>query len=209
MEAGAELNAKEAAEHLAAIRRIMESATQLTVLPGKAAIVGGLLALIASGITWRALGSWDFAEMGDIDAALRLRLVILWSAVAVLGIGFDVVMTLMAARKRGVSAWGRLSQLAAYAMGPCVVIGVVVTLAFALDGRWGMVPGIWMLLYGGAIWMTSLVSVRAPRVLGLVFFVFGVFTLFWVSPISLIMVAATFGLAHIVSGIYLLVRFGD
>ena len=209
MNAEAELNAREATEHLAAIRRIMESATQLTVLPGKAAIGGGVLALIACAVTRRILGSWDFSQMNTLDAAMRMKLIALWSVTAALGIAVDVAMTVLAARKRGVSPWSRLSQLAVYAMAPGVAAGTVLTLTLGQAGHWGLVPAVWMMLYGGAVWTASVFSVRAPGLLGAVFFAAGVVTAFWVSSVSLLMVAVTFGLAHIVFGIYLIARFGD
>ena len=209
MNAEAELNAKEAVEHLAAIRRIMESATQLTVLPGKAAIAGGVLALAACAMTQRALGSWDFSGMNALDAPMRMKLIALWSATAVLGIVVDVALTVLAARKRGVSPWSRLSRLAAYAMAPGIAAGTVLTLALGQAGYWGLVPAVWMMLYGGAVWTASVFSVRAPGVLGALFFAAGVATAFWLSSVSLLMVAATFGLAHIVFGIYLIAKFGD
>ena len=81
--------------------------------------------------------------------------------------------------------------------------------ALALCGQWQMVPGVWIMLYGGAIWMASVMSIRAPRLLGLGFFIAGILSLFWASPIALIMIALTFGLGHIVFGAYLLVKFGD
>jgi hypothetical protein len=37
----------------------------------------------------------------------------------------------------------------------------------------------------------------------------GAIALLWATPVSLILVALTFGLAHIIFGVYLLVRFGD
>jgi hypothetical protein len=66
-----------------------------------------------------------------------------------------------------------------------------------------------MMLYGVALWMAGILSVRAPRTLGGVFFLAGVVTLFWASPAALAMVALTFGLAHVAYGIYLISRFGD
>jgi len=42
-----------------------------------------------------------------------------------------------------------------------------------------------------------------------VFFAAGIATLFWAAPAALAMVALTFGLAHVVFGIYLISRFGE
>ena len=203
------MDTNEAVDHLATIRRIMESASKLTVLPGKAAIVGGVLALAGCGGTYGLMGSLDFARMNDLEGAVRLRIVALWVAVAVLGIAIDVAMTAHAGRKRGRTPWPRLAQLAAYCMGPGIAAGVALTWALAAGGQWQLVAGVWIMLYGGAVWTVSVMSVRAPSVLGLAFFIVGVLTLVWVSSLSVVMVGLTFGVGHILFGIYLLAKFGD
>ena len=203
------MDANEAAKHLATIRHIMESAMRLTVLPGRAAIIGGLLALAGCGVTYWQMGSLDFAQINALAASLRHHLICVWAAVAVLGIAVDVLMTVLTARKHGQRAWPRLAQMATYAVGPGIVAGAVLTVALGMQQQWQMVPGVWMMLYGVAVWMASLMSVRAPSVLGLLFFVAGVLTILWLSPVALLMVGLTFGVAHIVYGIYLLARFGD
>jgi len=203
------MDANEAAKHLATIRRIMESATRLTVLPGRAAILGGLLALAGCGVTYWQMGSLDLAQINTLAASLRHRLICVWAAVAVLGIAMDVLMTVLTARKHGQRAWSRLAQMAAYTVGPGIAAGLFLTVALGMQGQWQMVPGVWMMLYGVALWMASVMSVRAPSVLGLVFFAAGALTIFWLSHVALLMVGLTFGVAHIVYGIYLLARFGD
>jgi hypothetical protein len=204
-----EMDANEAAGHLAIIRRIMESAAQYTVLPGRAAIVGGVLALAGCAVTFWLLGSTDFQQVAQLEATQRSALAGIWALIAIVAIGQDVLWTVVRARKRGINPWSRLAQMAAYAMAPGVIAGIVLTVALASHNKWQMLPGIWMMLYGSAIWMAGVLSARAPKALGFIFFVAGVLALFWLTSISLILVALTFGLAHIVFGIYLIVRFGD
>ena len=203
------MDTREATDHLAAIRRIMESASQLTVLPGKAGIVGGVLALAGCAATYGLMKSLDFAQMAVMEARPRGILIGLWVSVGMLAVAIDVLMTARLARRRGKNPWSRLLQLGACTMGPCIVMGVVLTVAFALRNQWSMVPAVWMILYGGSLWVVGTLSVRAPRILGLVFFLLGVVTLFWAGHVSLVMVAASFGLAHILFGVYLLARFGE
>lgn len=204
-----EIEAREAAEHLAAIRRIMESATKLTVLPGKAAVIGGVLALAGCAVTYLIMRSLDFAAMSALPAEKRAVVIAVWGGVGILAVLVDVLLSVGLARKSGRSPWSRLEQLAVYAMGPCVGVALVLTLALGARGDWGMTPGIWMMLYGAAVWMTGILSIRAPGLLGLAFLVAGVVTVFWLSPYGLAMIALTFGLGHILYGAYLLRRFGD
>ena len=203
------MDSSEAVEHLATIRKIMESATKMTVLPGQAAIGGGFLALAGSAISYALMGATRFAAVSEMTAERRLALILLWVAVAVAAIGLDIALTVRLARKHGRSPWSRIAQLAAYAVGPSILVALILTIALGSRGLWEPLPAVWMMLYGIAIWMASILSTRAPGVLGLVFIAAGAVTLFWAAHVALIMVALTFGLAHIIYGIYLLKRFGE
>jgi len=199
----------EAAEHLTVIRRIMESATRITVLPARAAAIGGLLALAGCCASYALTRSLDFAAIGQVSPQRRCAVVGLWVAVATLGIVVDVLMTVRTARRRGVSPWPRMSQLAAYAMGPNILIALALSIALARAGLWGLTPGVWMMCYGAAVWMAGILSLRAPGWLGAAFMVAGVVTLFWLHAVALVMVALTFGLGHVAFGVYLLRKFGE
>lgn len=200
---------REAEEQLNAIRRIMDSATKLTVLPGKAAIIGGLLVLAASIITWTTLHSMDFQAMAALSLERQGQLITLWVTVAALAVFADLALTVRMARKQGKSAWPRLGQLAAYAMGPVIFVAAALSVALLQRNDWGFLPAIWMLLYGTGVWMTGILSIRAPGILGMVFLIAGAITLFFASSIGLLMVALTFGLGHLIYGVYLYRRFGD
>ena len=203
------MNENEAVEHLATIRRIMESATRMTTLPGKAAVCGGVLALIGCGVTFWKMRSLDFAAMAKLSPQDCHALVAMWALIAVAGIGINILLTLRLARKRGVNAWSRLAQLASYAMAPALLAATALSVTLIENAQWRLVAPTWMMLYGVALWMAGILSVRAPRTLGGVFFAAGIVTLFWAAPAALAMVALTFGLAHVVFGIYLISRFGD
>ena len=203
------MDPREAVEELTTIRRIMESASQLTVMPGAAAIAGGVLALAGCAGTYLVLGSLDLGRMAEVAAAKRLELIALWAALAALAVVIDIAVTVRLAKRHGASPWTRLGQLGAYIMLPALAAGLVLTLALGRLGQWQLVPAVWMLLYGSAVWTTSILSLRAPSSLGFGFFIAGVLTLFWAGPLGLIMVAFTFGMGHILFGVYLLVRFGE
>jgi len=202
------MDSREAVEHLATIRKIMESATKLTVLPGQAAIAGGILALAGSAVSYWLMGGMNFAAVSQMPDERRISLILLWVIVAVAAIGLDIALTIRLARRNGKSPWSRLAQLAAYAMGPAVLVAVALSVAFGLRGLWEPLPAIWMMLYGVAIWMASILSTRAPGLLGLVFIGCGAITLFWAAPVALAMVALTFGCAHVAYGVYLIARYG-
>lgn len=202
------MDSREATQHLAAIRRIMESATQLTVLPGWAAVIGGVAALVGCGATYPPLGGLDLADAAKLSVGGRAGLVAVWAAVGVFGVVLDVALTVRLARKRGRNPWSRLAQLTAYAMAPCLAVALALTLGLIGRGEWGMIPAVWIMLYGAAVWMASVMSIRAPGWLGLYFIAAGVVTLFWAQPIALVMIGLTYGLGHVVFGVYLLRKYG-
>jgi hypothetical protein len=202
------MDANEAAKHLATIRRIMESATQYTVLPGRAAICGGLLVLVGCGVTYGLMGSLDFKAVSQMAAGRRGALIGMWVGIALAAVAQDIVWTLHLARRRGRNPWSRLAQLASCAVGPSIAAGCMLSVALGWRGEWQLLPGTWMMLYGAALWMVGTLSVRAPRALGLIFFLAGVVTLFW-AAVALVVLALTFGMAHILFGIYLMSRFGE
>ncbi len=203
------MDSNEAVEHLATIRKIMESATKLTVLPGRAAIAGGVLALVGSVISYRLLGGLSFGAAATMSARQQCAVAGLWMGVALIAVVVDILFTVRLAKKQGRSPWSRMGQLAAYTMGPAVLVASALTVSLTDHGLWEPLPAIWMMLYGVAVWMSSLLSTRAPGLLGLFFLFAGFATLMWAGPVALVMVALTFGAAHIVYGIYLLKRFGE
>ncbi len=203
------MDPKEAVEQLVTIRRIMESATELTVLPGAAAAGGGLLSLGGCVLTYTILHSFDFAQLGQASKGIRASVIALWVGIGLLGVVLDLVLVARRARRRGKNPWYRLGQLAARVMGPAVVAALAVSLALAFHNLWGLIPGVWMLLYGSAVWTTGLLSVHNPGALGLVFVGGGVAALLLAPAYSLLLVGLTFGVAHIAYGLYARSRFGE
>jgi len=203
------MNHDEAAGHLATIRRIMESATQVTVLPGWASVAGGVLALVACGVTFAVTRSLDLGEVGSLSPGQRNALILVWLALGGVAAVVDLIATAREAKRHGRSPWSRMRQLAVYAVGPAVVSAAVISAAFARVGEWGTIPAVWMMLYGAALWTVGVLSVHSPGKLGLVFFAMGLLTCFWLQAISLVTVALSFGLGHIVFGVYRLTTNGN
>ena len=62
----------EAQARMREIQRIMETATLFTLLPGTAAVVGGLLVFLGCGLSYWILNSLDFAAIAQLSAAGRM-----------------------------------------------------------------------------------------------------------------------------------------
>ena len=57
------MDREEAQARMEEIQRIMETATLWTLLPGTAAVLGGVLVLIGCGVSYSMFRSLDFADM--------------------------------------------------------------------------------------------------------------------------------------------------
>ena len=96
-------------------------------------------------------------------------------------------------------------------MTPSVVVAMVLTVKFLIpiDPRAEEVQYIvpvWMMLYGTGVYTAGLFSIRPPRVLGLMFIAMGVVTLLFFQQYGVVAAALSFGLLHIVFGLYIIRR---
>ncbi|MHC4693481.1 MAG: hypothetical protein ACYS67_12135, partial [Planctomycetota bacterium] len=63
---------------------------------------------------------------------------------------------------------------------------------------------VWMMLYGAGVYTAGLFSIRAPRILGIVFIAAGVVSINFFQQYGVITAALSFGLFHIVFGQYVI-----
>jgi hypothetical protein len=201
----------EAQARMQEIQRIMERATLWTLLPGTAALVGGLLVLVGCAISYAMFRSLDFAAMLDMPLSAQMTFCVMWFLVGVFGVVLEVVLTARAAKAQGLSATVRSARLAAFSMTPSVIVAVVLTLKFLIpvDPRpeevQYIVP-VWMMLYGTGVYTAGLFSIRPPRVLGMTFIAAGIVALLWFQQYGVVSAALSFGLLHIVFGLYIISR---
>jgi hypothetical protein len=100
-------------------------------------------------------------------------------------------------------------RVAAFSLTPSVIVAMVLTVKFLIplqprpEEVQYIVP-LWMMLYGTGVYTAGLFSVRAPRVLGLTFLILGVVALLFFQEYGVVSAAVSFGLLHIVFGIYIL-----
>lgn len=203
------MNVDEAQARMQEIQRIMERATLFTLLPGMPAIVGGLLVWAACAVSYATLRSLDFAALIALAPAGQAALCGMWCLVGVIGVLTEVIATSRAAAKQQLAPTDRPMRVAAFSLTPSVIVALVLTLKFlvspeprAEEIRY-LVP-IWMMLYGTGVYTAGLFSVRPPRVLGLTFLALGIVALLCFPEYGVLSAAPSFGLLHIVFGIYIL-----
>ncbi len=201
------MEVEEAQARMREIQRIMETATLFTLLPSTAAIVGGVLVFFGCGASYTLLNSLNFADIVQLSMPRRVLLCAVWVAIAVAAVGVNVLFTARLAARQRIALNPRPAQVALFALTPCVVVATAFTLKFFLD--WEppeirYIAPLWILLYGTGVYTAGLFSIRAPRVLGLAFLLVGIVALFGFLDYGVASVALSFGLLHVVFGVYIL-----
>jgi hypothetical protein len=91
---------------------------------------------------------------------------------------------------------------------PAMLTGAVLTLVFFSQGLPGVLPGIWLLLYGTAVVSGGAASVRVVPAMGACFMLAGALALFLPAASGDVLLAAGFGGLHVVFGAIIAVKYG-
>ena len=199
----------EAKARMEEIQRIMERATLWTLLPGTAAVVGGILVLIGCGVSYWMIRSIDFAAMLEIPIRQQVIFCVMWFVIAVAGVLLETILTARTAKKQGMSPTMRSARVATFSLTPPVVVAMVLTVKFLIPTEprpeeiQYIVP-VWMMLYGTGVYTAGLFSIRAPRVLGMMFLALGIVALMAFQEYGVVTAALSFGLLHVGFGFYIL-----
>jgi hypothetical protein len=126
-----------------------------------------------------------------------------------------VLLTRIRERRQGMPFWSQVKKRILLTILPPFVAGVGLTLAivcrwWAKEGpnMWGLIPAVWMLFYGVALWQVGLSSPVEVRVLGAVFILAGLLAGAFFHACPYLALGATFGGFHIVYGIVVWIRHG-
>jgi hypothetical protein len=218
----------EAQARMQEIQRIMERATLFTLLPGTPAVLGGLMVLAGCAVSYAMIQSFDFAGLLHVSVGGQFFFCVMWFAIGVIGIVLEVVTTTRAAAKQNLVPADRPMRVAAFSLTPSVIVAMVLTVKFLLPVNqdlwhiirtWNfdqalepkaeeiqyIVP-VWMMLYGTGVYTAGLFSIRPPRILGITFIVSGAAALLFFPQYGVISAALSFGLLHIVFGIYVMLK---
>jgi hypothetical protein len=204
------MKADEARERMQEIQRIMERTTLFTQLPGWAAICGGIMVLTGCAISYAMLPSFDFGEiLIKLSTIGQGVFCVMWFMIGVLGVVFEVVETARRAKRMNLSPTARSARVAALSLTPSIIVAMVLTVKFLIPVQpkaeeiQYIVP-VWMMLYGTGVYTAGLFSLRAPRILGLTFTGLGVVALLAFPEYGVVSAAVSFGLLHIIFGLYIL-----
>jgi hypothetical protein len=183
-----------ALENLKYIRETMERAGSFTAVPGWGGILMGVSALLTSLISSRLPSQdlWFESWIGEAVLALAIG-------------SWAMVQKSRAARMPLLNGPGRKF---AVNLCPAMIAGAVLTFVLYQHSLFGLMAGVWLLLYGVAIVTGGAFSVSVVPIMGLSFMVLGSVALFMPFAWANWFMAAGFGVLQITFGIVIARRYG-
>jgi hypothetical protein len=183
-----------ALDHLRFIRETMEGAAFFTAVSGLGEIAVGVTAV---GAAWlaarqRTPGAW----------------ISIWLLDALLGALVSIGAIVWKARRRDISLVSGPVRRFALGLLPPFLAGGVLTAVLFSQGVHGVLPGLWLLLYGTGVVTGGAYSVRIVPVMGLAFMALGALALIAPAAWGDAFLAAGFGGLHILFGAVIAWRHG-
>jgi hypothetical protein len=184
---------RRAADNLRFIRDTMERTASFTAVPGWGGVVMGSTAIAAGCL---ALGRPAREQFS------------LWVAEAVLALAIGCIAVRFKSKRMSLSLQSRAARRALLSFMPPLLAGAVLTAAIYRTGDFGVLPGLWLLLYGAAVVTGGAFSVRIVPVMGLCFMLIGAFTLAAPAAWGNAFLMLAFGGLHIAFGALIARRHG-
>jgi hypothetical protein len=181
-------------DNLRFIRETMELASSFTAVPGWGGVAIGVTALIAAAIAARVPDEheWMYVWACELPLALLIG-------------GLTMKRKAGVAQLKLLSAPGRKFTLS---LTPPLVAGAFLSVALARAEAYDALPGMWLLLYGAGVVTGGAFSVRVVPVMGLCFMALGALALFTSIAWGNLLMAAGFGVLHIIFGTIIARRHG-
>ncbi|MCI0341210.1 MAG: hypothetical protein L0216_08660 [Planctomycetales bacterium] len=180
----------EAAATVAAIRRFMERATEFSGHSALAGVVAGVATLLGAGALLARHGP-AVPPPGEFG--------MVWGSVAGVAILSAVLFTVRKARLRRDAVWNAPTRMVVAALAPPFLAAVALTAALGARGPdgIGLLPGVWLLLYGAGLWGASLQTRREFQAIGAAAMALGAAALASPAPLGTLFMGAGFGGLHV------------
>lgn len=201
------MDPQRAAKDLAVIRQLMERPIRYSTQSGLSGIWAGLTSLIGLALDYRISSTYDQTQAFWMNLAV-------WAGVLVVAAAGVLVLTRLRERAVGLPAWSGVKSRILRTVLPPFLAGGCLTLVIAgrwytgePDNQWGLIPAIWMLFYGLALWQLGELTPIEVRLLAVAFLVMGLVAAvaqahpYWTLGIA-------FGGFHIVYGVAVWIRHG-
>ncbi len=191
----------QAMDNLRYIRETMERASSFTAVPGWGGVAIGMTAMAAA---W--LAAWVGGSGGLRVTGHRWMVIWWWELPLALAIGgLAMKRKARAVSLKLLSGPGRKFTLS---LAPPLVAGAALSMALVRAGSHGVLPGVWLLLYGTGVVTGGAFSVRVVPVMGISFMGVGLLTLLLPVEWGNLLMAIGFGGIHILFGLIIARRHG-
>jgi hypothetical protein len=190
-----------ALDNLKFIRSTMERAGSFTAVPGWGMVVLGLTALAATAYA----GSLPVAP---VYGASQNRWLWVWMFEALLGAGIGVAALLYKALRAGDTIVHGPARRFGLGVLPPFIVGALLTFVLWQAKQLALLPALWLLCYGTGVVTGGAFSLRVVPVMGLCFMLLGAVALFTPAAWQAWLLAAGFGVLHIVFGLIIARRYG-
>ena len=183
-----------AIDNLAFIRETMERSTSFTAVPGYGGMLMGVTALVAAYIATQQIYLRDWLVTWLVEA----------------GLAFAIGLLAMWQKSRIVesSLLSTPSKKFALSFAPPLLAGIAITLGLWRYEQYEMMAPVWMLCYGAAVICGGAFSVRIVPVMGWFFLTLGGAAFALPSAFGNYLMAASFGVLHVVFGFIIARRYG-
>ena len=131
-----------------------------------------------------------------------------WLAEALLAGLIGVTAAARKSRKAGTRLLSGPGRKFLLGFAPPLLAGAVLTLVLYGAGELGLLPGVWLLLYGTGVLCGGGASVKVVPLMGMCFMAAGVAAMFCPEAWGNAFLAAGFGGLHIAFGILITVKYG-
>jgi hypothetical protein len=192
---GATVNVGDRAiDNLRFIRETMERSTHFTAVPGYGGMLMGATAIAAAYLahTQPYLRDWLITWIVEAFLAFAIGLLAMW-------------------QKSKLAATPLVSGPAkkfALSFAPPLICGIAITLGLWRYEHYEMMAPVWMLCYGAAVVCGGEFSVRVVPIMGWCFMAIGAIAFVLPAAYGNYLMAASFGLTHIVFGAVIARRYG-
>lgn len=183
-----------ARDNLRFIRETMERAGAFTAVPGWGGVAMGITAIGAAAIASRQASFWAWLATWGCEAAIAIAIAV-WSTFSKL-------------RASGSTLMSGPGRRFVYSFAPPMLVGALLTVVLAPMGLSGVIPGVWLLLYGTSVVTGGAFSIRIVPLMGLCFIVLGAVALFSPANWQNTFLAVGFGGFHILFGAVIARKYG-
>ncbi len=184
---------RRAADNLRFIRDTMERAGSFTAVPGWGGVVIGCTAVAAGALT---------ADLSERRAFFA------WLTEAAVALVLSSIAVRLKSKRLDLSLKSPAARRALLSFMPPLIAGGVLTAVLFRSGDLGVLPGLWLLLYGAAVVTGGAFSVRIVPVMGLCFMFVGAVALASPTIWGNWFLILGFGLLHIAFGVAIARRHG-